>query len=516
MKFTLLTKSPTSPKKLQLRYTIRFGVGIKRHCYLLHNRTFQHLEATIIMPVDSDILRQLHKIQKLVPDKDFFSNQQTEIEADLKKRRKGKKSRLLSGAPFIGNKKISKIDIESAREKIKSFNNSFKGKKRRIDPSEIADLGMMSIQDMKDFREQIKEAAEAEEHSHMFRALEGIIKFIDLKNSGIITGRQDVLFDCIKKVALVLMENGGLSMFHATWFHSIYREYIRSFRVFRGSEYETASASGSKEIKEIAKHLYAKQYEFPQYLQLIDDEKRDIKQLIRYSRDPYIKRSIHGQKGCTFNHIKKIFHEKVKADQSKSGDRSYINEINIIVSYANFFSRFPMMHPLVEKIVQTIPNLNTETTLYKEKIMITLNLVQLDLMRGVSQYDGSDTGNKRLFDATYAVFKRCTNMIRDNRLNESNLFGDIHAFPFLKQAMVLITHKQTLSRDKRFFLKMIENSQQILGVLKEAAKGPQRHLMKTIELLEIYERNLDSILDHIKDETAADSPSSKKKKQEKS
>lgn len=468
------------------------------------------------MPVDSDILRQLHRIQKSVPDKDFFSNQQTEIEADLKKRRKGKKGRLLSGAPFIGSKKASKYNIETAREKIRSFNNSFKGKKRRIDPSEIAELGVMSIQEMKDFRGHIKEAAESEEQSYAFRALEGITKFIDLKNSGIITGKQNVLFDCLKKVALVLMENGGLSMFHATWFHSIYREYMRHFRIFQGGEYEAASASGSKEIKEIAKNLYAKQYEFPQYLQLIEDEKRDIKQLIRYSRDPYIKRSIHGQKGCTFNHIKKVFHEKVKADQTKSADRTFINEISIIVSYANFFSRFPMMHPLVEKIVQTIPNLNTETTLYKEKIMITLNLVQLDLMRGVSQYDGSDIGSKKLFDATYGVFKRCTNMIRDNRLNESNLFGDIHAFPFLKQAMVLITHKQTLNRDKRSFLKMIENSQQILSVLKEAAKGPQRHLMKTIELLEIYERNLESILEHIKDETTIDHPPYRKKKQEKS
>ena len=246
------------------------------------------------------------------------------------------------------------------------------------------------------------------------------------------------------------------------------------------------------------------------------DEKRDIKQLIRYSRDPYIKRSIHGQKGCTFNHIKKVFHEKVKADQAKSADKTYINEINIIICYANFFTRFPMMHPLVEKIVQTIPNLNTETTLFKEKIMITLNLVQLDLMRGVSQYDGSDAGSKKLFDATYAVFKRCTNVIRDNRLNESNLFSDIHAFPFLKQAMVLITHKQTLNRDKRSFLKMIENSQQILNVIKEAAKGPQRHLMKTVELLDIYERNLDSILSYIKDETAMEHSSSKKKPSKKS
>ncbi len=470
------------------------------------------------MAVESDILRKLHKIQKSIPDKDFFANQQVELEADLKKRKKGRKGKggLLSGAPFIGGKKLSTANIETTRERIKSFNNSFKGRKQKQDPSAGTEPGMMSIQDMKEFRNSIKAAAESEDVSHSFRALEGIIVFIDLKNSGIITGKQDILFDCLKKVALVLMENGGLSMFHATWFYTIYKEYIRHFRMFRGGEFELASAGGSKEAKEIARKLYSKQYEFPHYMQLIDEDKRDIKQLIRYARDPYIKRSVHGQKGCTYNHIKKVFHEKVKADQAKSGDRTYFNEINIINAYANFFTRFPMMHPLVEKIVQTVPNLNTETTLYKERIMITLNLVQLDLMRGVSQNDGSDTASRKLFDASYAVFKRCTNMITDNRLNESNLFSDIHAFPFLKQAMILITHKQTFTRNRGSFLKMVENSQQILRVLKDAAKGPQRHLMKTVELLEIYERNLDAILEHIKQETSPDTPSNPKKFSKKS
>jgi hypothetical protein len=465
------------------------------------------------MKNDSELLRQLHKVQISIPDKDFFAHHQGEIKSENKKRKKVRTG-ILSGASFLGPKKATRLEIEIAREKIKSFNNSFKVRRPRKSPDEDTEPGIMSIQEMNEFRNSIKESSDSEEVGYSFRALEAIVKFIDLKNSGIITNKQDILLDCLKKLGLVLSENGGLSMFHATWFYSIYKEYLGHFRMFRQGEFEKTASTGSKETKEIAKKLLQKQYELPQYLQLIDNAKRDIKQLLRYSKDPYVKRSIHGQRGCSIEHIKKTFHEKIKADQGKSSDQTYLNEVNIFMSYALFFTRFPMMHHLVETLARSIPNLNTETTLYKEKIMISLNLIQLDLMRGIARNDGSDQYGKRLFEMAYSIYKRCTNLITDNRLTKDNLFTEIHAFPFLKQAIILITYKQLFGQNRGTFLKMIENSREILEKLKEAASGPYKHLGKAREFVAIYERNLDSIVEQIKIDTPKEKQSASPKKQQ--
>ena len=98
------------------------------------------------MKSDTSILRKLHKIQQSVPDKDFFANRKSGISEDEKKRKKGKGG-FLSGAPFIGSKRSSKIDVEVSTEKIKSFNNSFKqkGKKQKI--TDVTQPGLMSIQE---------------------------------------------------------------------------------------------------------------------------------------------------------------------------------------------------------------------------------------------------------------------------------------------------------------------------------------------------------------------------------
>ena len=462
------------------------------------------------MANDSDILRQLHKIQMGVPDKEFFAHQQAEIKADQKKRKKTRTG-FFHGSPFARGRKTGKIDIEIAREKIKSFNNSFMAIKRKQMPEEAAAPGLMSIQEMNEFRNAIKESAETEEGSYGFRALEGIVKYIDLKNSGVVSSKQDILFDSLKKLALVLMENGGLSMFHATWFYTIYMEYIGHYKMFRKGDMNKAAAGGSKEVKEISRKLAQKQFEIPQYLHLANEEKRDIRQLTRYSKDPYVKRSIHGQKGCTLEHIKKIFIEKSQGAQSKAAEQNYLNEVNIILSYALFFSRIPMMHPLVEAIAQAIPNLNTETTLYREKIMISLNLIQLDLMRGIGMHDGSDQSVRKIIDVAYSAFKRCTSLITDNRLKESSIKDDIYTFPFLKQANILVTYKELFYRNKGAFLKMIENSLQHLSSLKETAKANERVLAKTYELVDLYERNLQSLSEQIKADISADAPPTAKK-----
>lgn len=444
---------------------------------------------------ESETLRRLKNVQLTIPDRDFFANLKIEIEVEEKGRKK--KSGLFSGS-FFGKKKPALIDIEVAREKIKSFNNSFAYNRLQKGKKELKDLGVMSVQEMKDYRLSVKESAAMEENGYSFRGLEAIVRFIDLKNSGIVNEKQGVLLDCLKKLGLALLQDGGLSMFHSTWFLSVYREYLGHYKMFRPGEYEAVSKSTVKEARKIASVLSRKQYEIPHYLQLINEGKRDVKQLLRYSKDSYVKRSVHGQKGCTYDHIKKIFTELNKSDKAKGEDQAYLNEVNVVVCYGLFFSRIPMMHQLVANIIHAIPNINTETTLYREKIVLAQKLIQLDLASGASKNDGSEPYNKKLFELAVGVYHYCRNLISDNRLTKDSLVGEIHSYPFLKLSIILITYRSIFLHDKKTYAGMLENALAQLDVLKDAATSSQRHLLKLMDHTDMYEQTINTILGQIK------------------
>lgn len=448
---------------------------------------------------ESSVLRDLHKTQISIPDKDFLANVKKEFSRSKPKRSKGG---IFSGGLF-GGKKTSKIDLEIAREKIKSFNNSFKQKNKKLGPHEIIEPGLMSVQEMKDYRGAVKASADEEEEGFAYRGLEGIVKFIDLRNSGVSTNKQEVLLDCLKKLTMALNEDGGLSMFHSTWFLSIYKEYLAHYRMFRKGEFERASQGGGKEARTIAKGLLMKQYELPHYLQLVSDDKRDVKQLLRYSKDPYVKRSLHGQKGCNGQHIKKVFHDYVQSATSKPGktnEPTFVNEVNIIMSYALFFSRIPMMQPLVGHIANSIPNLGLETTLYREKIMISQKLIRLEILSGVGKNDGSDVYLRKLYGQASEIYRQCISLIVDNRLTADSIKSDIHTFPFLRQAIVLIAHKQVFMKQKKPYLKMLENSLELLETLSDAARSGKRSVLRIIEYVDVYARNLEAIIHQVKSE----------------
>lgn len=447
------------------------------------------------MKNDSAVLRQLHNIQLSVPDRDFFIHRKKTSNQQGKKKGKG----FFKGSSFLGHKKSVGFDVEIAREKIKSFNNSFQSRRHEPTSAEKKELGIMSITEMNDFRKMIREAAEEEDNGHTLRALDGIVKFIDLKNSGIITNKQDIILDCLNKVGTVLHEDGGLSMFHTTWFYSIYKEYLSHYKMFKPGEYEGISKHIDKEAKDIAKKLFQKQYEIPHYLQMVSESKRDIKQLLRYAKDTYVKRSLHGQRGCSEQHINKIFQDAVKGETGKTTNQSNLNEVNVIMAYALFFTRIPMMHQLVEMIKNAIPNLNVETNLYKEKINVTRKCIHLDLFSGAYRNDGSDKYTHKLFETAQSVYNYCADLVRDNRLEKEVPKSDIMTYPFLKQAVILITYRSIFWLNKKTYIQLIERCTQILKTLMELVKSDRR-LLKALELADLYEKNLVQISEQAKAE----------------
>ncbi len=449
-----------------------------------------------LMQSEGGMLRSLHDIQRSIPDKDFFTTRQRLIKKGEPQKKKAKDG--LFGSSFLASKKKAKIDIELAREQVKSFHNSFQVRNRSVNNEKTSEPGMMSIAAMKEFRMSIREAVASEDANFHHHALEAIVKYIDLKNSGIVKDKQEVLLDCLAKVGQALHEDGGLSMFHTTWFLSIYREYLIRFKIFQRGEYDKAIRYGSKEAKIIAKKLNRKQFEIPHYFQLIDEKKFEVKQIMHYSKDGNVKRSKHGQRGCSRQDIREIFLEKCRGDGARTPNTSTLNEVNIIMSYALLFAKIPMLNQVVDSIKSIIPNLNLETGLYKQKITLAQKINLLDIARGVYRNDGSDEYSQKLYLLALSVYQYCTGVIVEKGLNKIPLKNEIYVHPLLKQAALLINYKDIFKRNKEGYLKLFEKSAGYLNSVKACSINPEKSMKKLAEHAEIYERSIESIKEQLR------------------
>ena len=451
------------------------------------------------MESENSAMRMLHKIQRSVPDRDFFMHtyRRKDKNADKKKSKGG----LFSG---LGRKKKPKFNLIKAREKIKAFNNAFLANAARQendrDPTAAEAMG---ISEMNSFRQSIRESAEMDDADVNYLALDGVIKYIDLKNSAVTSGKQLMLLDCLRKIGSALIENGGLSMFHTTWFLSTYKEYLLRYKMFPRAELEHIQTQGGSEAQSIAKRLVRKQFEIPHYLQLVDDKVFEVKQIHQLSRDILVKMSKHGQVGCSATDIKEIFRERVKEGPIPAASKGKLNEVNIIMAYAMLFARIPMMDQLVENIRNAIPNINVETILYKQKIVIAQKITLLEIARALHQDDGSENFTKKLILLANAVFNYCVKVIKDNQLERSPIKNDIYAHPMLKQAVIAITYKNIFRRNPDPYLKLLETSKGLLEPVKACSSSGHKAMRKLANHAEVYTKNIDNIIRQVKTEKSA-------------
>jgi len=453
------------------------------------------------MANDSDILRSLRDIQRSVPDRDFFVHNKLLGEVDKDKK---KKSGLFSGTSFLGGKKRGRIDIEHAREQVKAFHNSFLAVRRTggDDGKNTGDPGTMTIAAMNEYRSKIREAAETEDADASHLALDAIVKFIDLKNSGMMADKQPILQDCLKKIGYVLHTDGGISLFHTTWFLTIYREYLGRFKMFPRGEYAQAQREGSAEAQAIAKRLHHKQFEIPHYLQLVDEKAREVRLLIQYSNEEAVKRSPHGQRGCTWEEMKRIFHERCQ-NENPSAKPNQLNEVSLLIGYALLFARIPMLTQVVELMRNLIPAVNLEGILYRQKIVIAQKINLLEIARGMYQNDGSAEYQKKLFLLAESVYKYCVRVIADNNLERIQTKSEIYAHPILKQAVILITYKNIFRTQLEAYVGALKKSKELLQTVKSCANSGQKALQQLAENAAVYDKNLDNILLQVKSESAA-------------
>ena len=417
---------------------------------------------------ESDLLRKLHTIQLSIPDKYFFVSKLRGKNSSKKKKNRSKNG-ILSGISLKKSKSQPKLDLENAREQIKPFHNSFKARNLTMDEVKSKESGVMTIQSMKEFRTSVRQAANCRDAGYAYKALDAIVTFIDLRNSSAVSGKQDILHDCLQKIGMALHEDGGLSMFHVAWFLTIYKEYLSCYRMFRGGELELVQRLGDSDAKSIAKKLAQKQFEVPHYLQLVDEEKWEMKQFNRYSNNSMVRASKHGQRGCLRADIKKIFIDKYKGPESNKRSSTRLNEINIIMAYAQLFAKIPMLYEVVESIKAAIPNINTETQLYRLKIEVSQKLNVLNIASGLYQNNGSPQHALKLYKLAEGIFNQLTGVIADLRLESKNFENIISSYPILKQAALLIIYKDIFMHDQESYIKHLNYSLKLLRSISDKA-----------------------------------------------
>jgi len=449
---------------------------------------------------ESGILRTLHEVQIAVPDRDFFNHK---IRKASKSAQKKKKGGLFSKSTFMGMGRSDKLDVIDTREKIRHFNNSFQAQYRGTDREKKKDSQIMSIAAMNSFRVKIFEATQTADTDYNHHALAAVIKFVDLRNSAMVTDKQIILLDCLSKIGQVLHEDGGLSMFHASWFLSVYREYISRYRMFPRGKLEEVMKANVPEANVIIKKLQRKQFEVPHYTSLIDSKNREVKQFEYYASDTYVKMSKHGQRGCTMEDIKNIFLDRFRDKKSSDNMDGKLNEINVILTYALLFARIPMMTGVVEKIKAAIPEIKIDMVLFKHKIIIGQKQTLLETARGVYRNDESKECANKLFVLGDLVYNSCVSAIVDNGLDRSPIKNEIYAFPFLKQAAILINYKNIFRRKKEVYLKMIEKSIVLLRSVKICSTSGNKILMKLANNADIYEKSLLGIKKQVNSEANA-------------
>jgi len=446
------------------------------------------------------VLRDLRQIQLSVPDKYFFVN---------KFRGKGRPAAQPDSGGFLsgilGGRKPVGLDIMRAVELVKTFHNTFQTKTEGSGIKKTSDSGVMSVSAMNDYRKEVKEAAAAKNADFRWKALEAIVRFIDLKNSGLVQDKMLILQDCLRQIGLALHEDGGLSMFHATWFLTIYKDYLSAFRMFRRGEVENIDKNGGREGRTILKRLLRRQLEIPFYLHLVDDKQPEIKQLIKYAKDERVKRSLHGQQGCTRQHIRQVFQEAFKGQTAETTRRGGLNEIGIVMSYALLMTRIPMMYEVVEAIKSAIPKVCSETELYRHKIGIAQKSVLLDIARVIFQAEGSEEGAKKLYQLVIGVFRHCVDVVSEHHLLTKVLESAIYTHPLMKAASLLIVHRRTLSRNQDSYLEMLERATGFLQPVKKCSQSGDQALIRIAGYAELYEEKLRSIAHELRTQKAADS-----------
>lgn len=435
------------------------------------------------------VLRDLRQIQIAIPDKYFFVNKYRGKDKSSKKH-KG----FFSGLTHKKSKKGSDSELTKAIEKVKPFYASFQSRSDDAIGAHVSRSELLDVAEMNAFRKDVKMKASSKDADFRWHSLAAIIRFIDQRNSGVTKDRQSIQQDCIRVIGEALHENGGLSMFLATWFLTVYREYLAGFKMFRKGEVVHIQNHGGKEGQAILKQLMRKQLEIPIYLRMVDDKQKDVQLLVAYSNDGFVKASRHGQKGCSWDDIKKIFQDEFKPATGDTSKQQRISEVKLIMSYAMLFARIPMLYEVVEAIKQSIPNVSPESILHRHKIAITQKATVLEIAYALYGSDKSQESVKKLYQLGSSVYNHVNGVISEFSLSKAQFTHPIQAFPIMKQAWFLISYRKIFQTDRYAYKGMIAKSIDLIKPIQQYSGSANRSFHSLASFAEAYIVKLDQIV----------------------
>jgi len=296
------------------------------------------------------------------------------------------------------------------------------------------------LPDLSDIREEVKKFSEREGVTHAresinkklkqfpyladLRALKAIQVYNDLSQSGISQNKMDALYDPLVMMTKALY-NGGVSIFNANWFMTIYLKYLEIIRERLSREYNFGNHHADPDVRKYSDRLYQKLLKVPRLIQV----RNHLTSLTQLSLK--LKGSAFVTESITTQELKLACQAIAGKNETKvisSGKPA--NSIVFVTFILNsLFSRVPILRDMVSRNMKNIPDVNRDLILQKQMIINNVRVSDFQLALA--------TGNKEmareLADKVFSQSVRNVNFYLENAI----LAQQHEVDPFLKTAWIV-------------------------------------------------------------------------------
>lgn len=213
-------------------------------------------------------------------------------------------------------------------------------------------------------RELINKKMKQHPHDAELHALRSIQLYNDLSQSGINQSKMDALYDPLSMMARAL-HNGGVSIFNANWFMTIYLKYLDIMRERLSREYRFGVHHADPDVRSAAERLYLKGLKVPRMLQI----KHHMNGLTNLNMK--LKGTAIVTECISILDLKMACQAVAGKNPTKAiGPGKPANSILYVTLILNsLFARIPILKEVVAKVLQHIPDLNRDLILQKQMII---------------------------------------------------------------------------------------------------------------------------------------------------
>lgn len=310
--------------------------------------------------------------------------------------------------------------------------NSRKKRKRRLFSSdtppnlnELRDEVVSSVEQkgVNNPRKKIKKLLKKYPNTPDLRALNGIQIFNDIAQSGLNEKKLQALKNALTETANAL-QNGGISIFNATWFIKIYLKYLETLRERLSKEVSSLNNHYHWHIQQGVKDLSIGLAEVNTLIGLKDKLNGLMILNAKMKNTVYIT-------NCLTNEELRSAAMALKQDDTRTvGTGKTANYvIYVIITLSLLFARIPILEDLVRDILSAMPDTSRDIILQKNMIATMVGVTTFQITKG-----RGDTEKAKEVGLT--LYKKCLTAISQH-LEHALLSKPHEVDPFLKLAWIV-------------------------------------------------------------------------------